>query len=103
MDKIVHFSEILIPPPLATYESRVSLKPKLRAKMYRTEVYIYPKWNNSEHKWACDLSMFVCGVRLKKGLAKDNFVIQETVLTPGEVKKKFKKDISMSATPLHVA
>ena len=102
IEKVVHFSEINIPPPHATFESRVSVRPRLRAKMYRTEVFVYPKWNNSDHMWACDLRLFVSGAHFNKGLAKENFVIQETVLTPGEVKKKFKKDISMSAMPFRV-
>ena len=102
VEKVVHVSEIKIPPPHAAFESRVSLKPKLRAKMYTTEVYVYPKWNNRKHLWACDLRMFGSGARFAKGLSKENFVIQETVLTPGEVKKKFKKDLLLSATPLPV-
>ena len=102
VEKIVHFSEISIPPPSVSFESRVSIKPKLRAKNFRTEIYIYPEWNNSESMWACELRLFVSHVLYQKGLAKENFVIQETTMTPGEVKKKFRKDISMAAAPYRV-
>lgn len=102
VEKVVHLSEIKIPPPSVLFESRVSLKPKLRAHRYSTEIYVYPRWNNSHTLWACDLRMFVSGADFKKGLAKENFVIHEAVLTPGEVKKKFRKDISMSAAPFRV-
>lgn len=103
VEKVVHLSEIRIPPPKLSFESRVSLKPKLRAKMYKTEIYVYPQWNNAESKWACELRMFVSEVNFKRGLAKENFIIQETAMIPGEVKKKFRKDISMTAGSFRVA
>ena len=103
VEKVVHFSEISIPPPSLSFESKVFIKPKLRAKKYRSEIYVFPAWNNPETIWACDLKLFVSHVLYAKGLAKGNFAVQETILTPGEVKRKFKKDISMTTAPFRVS
>ena len=80
-----------------SYETKVSIRPKFRAKKYRTEVYIFPRGNNQECLWACELKLFVNYVYYKKGLAKQNILINQTIFTPGKITRKFRKDINMVA------
>ncbi len=95
LERIKHCSEITIAPPTLTFDTRINVRPRFRAKKFRSEIYIFPRWNNETCPWACELKMYVSYAYYKKGLAKQNHLLQQTILTQGEVKKKFRKDIAM--------
>eukprot|EP00794_Sanderia_malayensis_P013908 gene13908-15357_t len=95
---ITHLSEIHMSPATRSYDTAISIRPKFRAKRYRSELYLFPLWNNRDKQWACRMKMHVTSAYYKKGLARQNLRMQQIIVTQGEVKKKFRKDINIKTS-----
>ena len=94
VDKILHGHEIQVPRATRNYETKVFVSQRFRPKKYKTEIIIFPAINSFSSNLN-DLKFYVSYAYFIKGLAKGDFILDQSYFIQGETKRKFHQTMQL--------